>query len=234
MREHAETLEDFVLEERVRQAAYHYLADVYRYPEEFCRHTEVLDNLCEVAKAVDKTHLLPVAKRVRAAARDELQDSLNKEFAALFIGPQNLLAPPYGSVYLEPEKRQVMGKSTQDVQRLYRQAGLEVSKAFKQPPDHIRIELRFMSHLIARILEALEQGDIQQAEALVNTQLGFLQRHLARWVKPFSRLVIEHSTTELYTALGELTERFVAHDYQYGAITMYEDFVRLSSSSQTG
>ena len=59
MREHAETLEDFVLEERVRQAAYHYLADVYRYPEEFCRHTEVLDNLCEVAKAVASRESAP-------------------------------------------------------------------------------------------------------------------------------------------------------------------------------
>ncbi len=64
-----------------------------------------------------------------------------------------MLAPPYGSVYLERE-RTVMGESTLDVVRRYRQEGLDISADFHDAPDHITAELEFVHFLIFKALEA--------------------------------------------------------------------------------
>ena len=243
MREHTETLEDFVLEERVRQGGYHYLAELFRDPVELSGEPELPKQLAEIVGAVEDRELHRSCDRLvvslggeDGSGGEDAAGALRRDYTALFVGPQNLLAPPYGSVYLEPAKRQVMGESTQDVMRLYRQAGLEVSREFKQPPDHIRLELRFMSHVIKGVIDALSESDAdwERAGALVNTQLGFLQRHLVAWVKPFTHLITENSSTAFYSALAEFTERFVAYDYQHAAKWMYEDFARLNQSSGSG
>ncbi|MBT8334038.1 MAG: molecular chaperone TorD family protein, partial [Deltaproteobacteria bacterium] len=62
------------------------------------------------------------------------QDQLSIDHAALFVGPFELIAAPYGSVYKE-QYRQVMGETTIDVLRFYQDAGLAVE--IKEPPDHI-------------------------------------------------------------------------------------------------
>ncbi len=237
MREHTETLEDFVLEERVRQAGYHYLAELFRDPVELSGEPELPKQLAEIVGAVEDRELRRSCDRLVVSLEAAADDgALRRDYTALFVGPQNLLAPPYGSVYLEPAKRQVMGESTQDVMRLYRQAGLEVSREFKQPPDHIRLELRFMSQVIKGVIDALSESDAdwERAGALVNTQLGFLQRHLVAWVKPFTHLITENSSTGFYSALGEFAERFVSYDYRHAAKSMYEDFARLNQSSGSG
>ncbi len=233
MREHTETLEDFVLEERVRHAGYHYLAELFRDPAALSGEIELPAQLAEIVTAIEDHELHRSCDRLVTSFEEADATLLRRDYSALFVGPQNLLAPPYGSVYLEPAKRQVMGESTQDVIRLYRQAGLEVSPEFKEPPDHVRLELRFMSHVIKSIIDALSEPDAEweRADALVNTQLGFLQRHLVAWVKPFTHLITENSSTAFYSALAEFTERFVAYDYQHAAKTMYEDFSRLNPNT---
>ena len=45
-------------------------------------------------------------------------ENLDVQFAKLFIGPYYLLAPPFGSIYLD-NKRQIMGDSTLDVAKRY-------------------------------------------------------------------------------------------------------------------
>ncbi len=72
-------------------------------------------------------------------------DELQRDYARLFIGPFELLAPPYGSIYLENEER-VCGDSTADVIARYRQEGLRI--ALKEPADHLAIELEFMYLLV--------------------------------------------------------------------------------------
>ena len=49
---------------------------------------------------------------------DQGFDSLRIDFAKLFVGPFKLLAPPYGSIYLEDKR--LMRESTLDVMKYYR------------------------------------------------------------------------------------------------------------------
>ena len=87
---------------------------------------------------------------------------LNVDYARLFVGPNELLAPPYGSVYLDGERR-VMGDSTMEVIKMYEEQGLSIDKEFRNLPDHITAELEFMYYLIFREIEALEKSDIATA-----------------------------------------------------------------------
>ncbi len=99
------------------------------------------------------------------------------EYARLFVGPFELQAPPYGSVYLD-EGRRIMGDSTIAVRKMYRDSELNISNDFKEPPDHISAELEFMYYLSFKELEALESHDDDQANFFLKNQVEFLEKFL--------------------------------------------------------
>lgn len=132
--------------------------------------------------------------------------ALQVDYAKLFVGPFNLLAAPFGSVYLE-KTWQVMGESTIDVFQRYREAGLEITEDFKEPPDHMAVELEFMYYLI---FKHLETGD----EDYFKRQQAFLSSHLGKWADSFTGLVRQHAQTDFYRYLASLTQKFVRSDLE--------------------
>ncbi len=134
----------------------------------------------------------------------EAQQALQVAHAALFVGPFELLAPPYGSVYLD-EGQRVMGDSTLAVGAQYAAVGLSEQQAGQGPPDHIATELEFMYYL------AFQQVTREDPDHLYR-QAAFLTEHLALWVPPFTARIREAAQSAFYTALAELTARFVAAD----------------------
>jgi putative dimethyl sulfoxide reductase chaperone len=135
-------------------------------------------------------------------------EDLTVEYARLFIGPFEVKAPPYGSIYLDGERR-VMGDSTLEVTRLYEEAGLSGSKDFHDLPDHIAVELEFMYFLIFKEREAMEKSDFPAALELIAKQERFLDGFLVRWITPFCEKIIERSDNGFYTALADCTANFV-------------------------
>lgn len=123
---------------------------------------------------------------------------LNVAYAKLFVGPAELAAPPYGSVYLE-DRRVVNGESTLAVRELYRQAGLEISRS--EPADHIAFELEFLAYL----------GDTWEMEPERNRSIAqqMLERHLGAWVAEFADTVRESELSMFYSNLALLTRNTV-------------------------
>ena len=134
------------------------------------------------------------------------QVALSRDHVALFLGPFELLAPPYGSVWLEPGRR-VMGKTTVEVARLYREAGLEVDAT--QPPDHIAIELEFLSYLVSKQAASIGRDDAQK---WLELQQRFLEDALRPWMVPFCRAIRLHSASPFYSALATVLEVLVSAD----------------------
>ncbi|MHC4199352.1 MAG: TorD/DmsD family molecular chaperone [Planctomycetota bacterium] len=141
------------------------------------------------------------------SARD--LDSLRVDHARLFVGPFRLLAPPYGSVYLEHSDR-LMGNSTVDVRRVYNEEGLEVSS--QEVPDHVAIELEFAHFLSARAAQAILDSAAGDAVALAGKRKGFLAGHLGAWIGEFAANVTRHARTDFYAELARATEAFVLED----------------------
>jgi TorA maturation chaperone TorD len=203
-------VEIFMRHEAIRSEIYRLLAHCYYPPDESLSGT-IMDLDKKLGQADTKTRqkMNWSGKKILKA---ESIEELKVEHARLFIGPYSLLAPPYGSVYLESE-RKIMGNSTMDVINRYRQTGLIVAEDFKDAPDHIAAELEFMHFLIFKAMEAANQGDVNGIVTGLLNQQSFLEQHLGAWVDEFAGNVVENAKTPFYRNLARATEVFIKDDY---------------------
>ena len=197
--------------ESSRMEAFRLLSECFFLPEpglsETLKDLELnMANACEPAVEFIQT------MREEFEAFDNLE-LLIVDFSKLFVGPYTLFAAPYGSVYLDGE-RKIMGDSTLDVQNRYREAGLDTAKNFKDAPDHITAELEFMYYLIFKEIESFSNSDIETAIALIQKQKFFLEDHLMAWVPEFASNIVEHAETSFYQNLAKTTKAFLREDYQ--------------------
>lgn len=199
--------DDLLLHEKVRGEIYRLLSECYLLPDEnqeekLINLKELLADVCE--EAVNRTPMegekIPI-------------DQLKLDYSRLFVGPYKLLAPPYGSVYLEGEGT-LMGNSTLDVRNRYREAGLDTSENHKEAPDHISAELEFMYYLIFKEVESIGKSDLEDAEDYLERQKRFLEDHLGAWVSEFADRVEENAETEFYKNLATATKLFVKKDIE--------------------
>jgi TorA maturation chaperone TorD len=203
-------VEIFMRQEAIRSEIYRLLAHCYYPPDESLSGT-IMD-LDKKLGQVDLKTRQDMNWRGKKILKADSIEELKVEYARLFIGPYSLLAPPYGSVYLESE-RKIMGNSTMDVINRYRKAGLIVAKDFKDAPDHIAAELEFMHFLIFKEMEATSQGDVNNIITHFLNQQSFLNDHLGAWVSEFTGKVVENATTAFYQNLARATDGFIKEDY---------------------
>ncbi len=175
------------------------LSLLYCQPEEdimeifSCLEQEVIDFWPE------KTHFII---KMKAICEQSPLEEMKIAHAKLFVGPFDLIAPPYASVYLDNERR-VMGDSTMEALNYYRRAGLNPDSNFKEPPDHITTELEFIYYLTAKFLNS---EDNQWLEL----RREFIENHLNRWINPFAKKVND-SQTIFYQDLALLTEEVLTN-----------------------
>lgn len=207
---------DVIYHETARMQVYRLLSKLFELPDQgpdigMEKHVRQLDRHLNTLDLNPGTHSnLTESYHGR---QNEPKD-LAIEYSRLFVGPYRLLAPPYGSVYLDPE-RKVMGNSTFDVQQRYARFGIEVAEDFMDTPDHITAELEFMYFLVFKEIEILNSGQPEQVYEILIEQQSFVKEHLNAWVPQFSDLITEHSKTLFYRCLAETTQKYIAWDLSY-------------------
>jgi TorA maturation chaperone TorD len=197
--------------ESSRMKAFRLLSDCYFSPEPGL--SEKLDKLELSMTDVCKAAAESIQKMVEQFKAGTYLDQIRVDFAKLFVGPYKLLAAPYGSVYLDGE-RKMMGDSTLDVRSRYREAGLDTAKNFKDAPDHISAELEFMYYLIFKEIEAFAESDTEAAMGFIQKQKSFLEDHLMAWVPEFVKNIIEKAENPFYPDLAKATQAFLKDNYQ--------------------
>lgn len=198
------------MKERFRADSYRYLSACFCLPKRdlFLREnllknlTNALGQICPEAAAF--------SSEMGKAFLEAEEEELTVEYARLFVGPFELKAPPYGSVYLDGGRR-VMGDSTMEVVRIYEKAGLAMDKDFKELPDHIAVELEFMYYLIYKEVEALEKLEKDKALALEETRNHFFNRFLSLWVPSFCQKMKESTNNLFYIALADCLSTFITN-----------------------
>ncbi|MHC4462620.1 MAG: TorD/DmsD family molecular chaperone [Planctomycetota bacterium] len=191
-------MEDALNEACQRADSYKLLSECYHLPD-----NALVQKIVDVAKT---DHFFT---ELKACIPSDLElESLKVDYTRLFVGPFKLLAPPYGSVYLEDNR--IMAESTIDVGKWYEKEVLNV--LIKGPPDHIAMELEFMYYLAVRQIQATKEGNSQDIQLYQNKQKLFLCSHLARWLSKFTENVQKNAQTEFYRKLAGLTETFVHKD----------------------
>ena len=102
-----------------------------------------------------------------------------------------------------------MGDSTMEVIAMYENEGLARSDEFKDLPDHIAVEMEFVSYMIYKEREAMEKSDLDTARKYVNKQEAFLNTFVRPWVPQFCEKIKESTDNGFYTALADCVSAFV-------------------------
>lgn len=133
------------------------------------------------------------------------QEELSVDHAALFVGPFELIAAPYGSVHIE-KKRTVKEDSTIFVARCYHEAGLSVD--LKEPEDHVALELEFMYYLCGKEAEAIHEKRVEDATRFRDMQIIFYFKAIKPWIKEFCGSIQGGTTNKFYRNVAACLESF--------------------------
>lgn len=193
----------------IRKEAYRCLSECYYLPHEGL--AIFLSDLQRQLRSLN-SDALPGAVEMENEFRgaDDLE-TLKVDYSRLFVGPYTLLAPPFGSIYLD-ETRQIMGESTMNVLKQYRAAGLDIARDFPNPPDHIAAELEFMSFLIFMETGAISNSDEKMMQNALDRQKAFIAGHLGTWVHEFTEKIESNAETYFYQSLAKTTRRFISEE----------------------
>lgn len=140
-----------------------------------------------------------------------VEKELAADYAGLFLSVGRTPVPPFESVYTS-EGRLIMQRARDEVLALYREEGLGRSDSFKEPEDHIAIELEFMGFLCQKALHALSAGNKEAAQAALEKQKDFLTRHLLVWVPQFCADIERSAATDFYRALAQITDEHLSYE----------------------
>ena len=216
--------ENLLNHESSRMTAFRMLSDCFLLPDPGL--SEKLENL-EFSMANVFESAVPFVQNMRDEFKDGADlEPLKVDFSKLFVGPYEMSAAPYGSVYLE-EGRKMMGDSTLDVKNRYREAGLDTAKTFKDAPDHISAELEFMYYLIFKEIKAFSKSDTETAISFIQKQKSFLKDHLMVWVPQFANCITENAENPFYLNLAKATEAVLKENYEI--VCTFLDFKKMNS-----
>ncbi len=130
-------------------------------------------------------------------------EAMKLDYTHLFACAGEILAPPWGSVFFTKE-RLVLQEQTLDVRKFYRRFGLLPKDLFREPDDHIGLELFFVAHLAGLALQALEEVNHEQFNELMHAKHEFLADHLLKWGPIFCDQVDRYAKTDFYRGVALL------------------------------
>ena len=151
-----------------------------------------------------------------AELREDLKDpdfpeQVKREYRTLFIGPEEMPAPPWESVYMG-EEAALFQEVTLEVRKAYRAFGMQAEAYQRVPDDSLALELAFMSGLAERALNALRSEDRAEGERCLNGSLDFLKKHLLLWIPKFLERMAGSPTDCLYPQLSLILDSFLKKD----------------------
>ncbi len=135
-------------------------------------------------------------KDVFALKFDDPLDEIRRDFFHLFILNTGLI--PVESVQ-HPEIKDVARK----VEALYHSTGIMLDEELALPPDHLSVELIFLSYLI--------ENELQEPFRT------FFEAHIMSWVPPYCDKVINQASTGFYREAPAVLKEFL--DAEYNELT---------------
>ncbi len=185
-----------------RANAYKILSELFKYPDK--RLTELSSTIFDTFSNLSPKFETLVNTLVTRLEHENTLKDLQIEYSRLFVGPYQVEAAPFSSVYLDPQGL-VMGESTIDAIEYYVDAGLNPNDDNKEPPDHISTELEFMYYLI---FNSVVKNDTSKE----TISKKFLTNHLSKWTGEFAKKLLKKSKDDFYSNLGTLLNSFISEE----------------------
>ena len=146
-------------------------------------------------------HLLRTT--LASASPADLLPVLRGEYTALFVGLEQVDAPPWESVYLSRDHL-LFDEQTLQVRDFYARFGLQIPKIDREPDDHIGYELLFLAHLLEHAASALVEANRAEAALFLTAARDFLVAHPQQWALLFAERVEHHGHTPYYRGFAYL------------------------------
>lgn len=139
---------------------------------------------------------LPENKRVEIQQNLQMANlyQLDDDFQTLFIGPNNLAVPPWGSVYLDKESV-VFGESLLALRTFLQENAIHFSLVQNEPEDHIGLMFMLTAYLAENHPDLLKE---------------FWRTHFLTWAYRFFELFNAESPS-FYRGVGVLAEMLLRH-----------------------
>jgi len=132
---------------------------------------------------------------------DDLLLDMQKDYTRMCFVSKPRLVPLFESVYKEGKLFQ---DSTFQIARLYDEAGIKCGAEFKLPPDHIVLELEFISYLLYQELDALKNGNKMNEEMAIQLQNETIDKHLSQFGLSLAQRLVQHSKNPFYLSVGDI------------------------------
>jgi TorA maturation chaperone TorD len=158
-------------------------------------------DLPEIASALEC--LQRWTKNASGGLNDDAFERISDDYTCLFVGPNQLLAAPWESVYTNKD-RAVFQRETVSVKNWYLRFDLALATEYNEPADHVGLEFGFLAHLAELTIAASDIRDGAEVKRLIDAQRAFLAHHILPWVPRWANEVIEHARTDFYRGLASL------------------------------
>ena len=224
---------DMPQDAEARAKMYTFLSAVFLHPPTGALVQQIRDQslLTDLSALFSREAIKELEEFSAGAGVDADLASLTQEYMDLFAVPTGRYVTPFEDVYLgasvegERERGPLLGEQAIAVRRLYRQAGVEMTRECRELPTHIGVELSFMGFLCEQEqeMEAISRDDTGIARADADAepdgrgryrdlQLRFLQNHLNVWFPHLRRAIQTKAKSRLYPGLALISEEFLARD----------------------
>lgn len=148
-----------------------------------------------------------------SAENIEFLDDLRSDYTRMFIGPNDLPAPPWESSYLNEDKL-LFQEETLQVRKSYLKYKYLNKNYPHEADDHIALELDFMARLSLKTIELEEARDILDVVEILRDQQLFLENHLIKWVPEFTDNIEQSAKTDYFVALAYILKGFIDYDFK--------------------
>ena len=128
-------------------------------------------------------------EKITALINQGLTQDLTEQYQNLFIGPNELVAPPWGSVYLDPECV-IFGNSLLALRDFLKRHQIAFQAQHDEPEDHIGLMLMLAAYL---------------AKTRPHLLVEFLSQHLLTWAPHFLTKLADIENHPFYQGLAQLT-----------------------------
>jgi len=199
---------------QLRALAYRALSATFLYPEDD-RLAELTVAAPDLRAAAERVWgwLVPgwtaVLDRLELLTHEAAED-LRVEYTTLFLaGARGRSCPPYKSFHIGAGPSEA-GAAAAAVEAVYAAAGVAVGGAAEgELPDHIAVELDFLSYLCGQEADA---SDPERAAAWRRRQEAFLSEHLLRWLPAFERALAAVMPDGFYREAARAAREVTEHD----------------------
>ncbi len=198
-----------------RSAVYDFLSLAFLYPRE-----ELLAAMKALAKGLQwESEAAEAFESLRPVLSTLSPAEWESQYAQVLGHTLSPECPPYEAEYGGGHDEADIFRKVQklaDIAGFYRAWGLEISEQANERPDHIAIELEFMSYLACKEAYAYGVGlGEEKIELCRASQRRFLREHLGWWGPPFTRSLERRSSeagSDFYEKLARLTRAWLAHE----------------------